>query len=88
MAKSFTDYVQTVIVKKGLTGLFQCPVQTVRPLFNNQALFPNNLALSINNPPFSNSQKPSLESKQQKVTTLLVTNLLVTTLFHIFALKS
>ena len=25
MAKSFTDYVQTVIVKKGLTGLFQCP---------------------------------------------------------------
>ena len=38
----------------------------MRPLFNNQALFPNNLALSINNPPFSNSQKPSLESKQQK----------------------
>lgn len=25
-------------------------IQTVRPLFNNQALFPNNLALSINNP--------------------------------------
>ena len=27
MAKSFTDYVQTVIVKKGLTGLFQCPAR-------------------------------------------------------------
>ena len=26
MAKSFTDYVQTVIVKKGQVGLFQCPL--------------------------------------------------------------
>ena len=33
MAKSFTDYVQTVIVKKGLTGLFQCPAQSGVCLF-------------------------------------------------------
>ncbi len=33
MAKSFTDYVQTVIVKKGLTGLFQCPVCLEMSLF-------------------------------------------------------
>ena len=41
MAKSFTDYVQTVIVKKGLTGLFQCPEHNwlsffVIPLSSNQ----------------------------------------------------
>ena len=33
MAKSFTDYVQTVIVKKGLTRLFQCPGGNAQPVF-------------------------------------------------------
>ena len=35
MAKSFTDYVQTVIVKKGLTGLFQCLVMRSSPFHFN-----------------------------------------------------
>jgi len=36
MAKSFTDYVQTVIVKKGLTGLFQCPGEKGVYLYNGK----------------------------------------------------
>ena len=43
MAKSFTDYVQTVIVKKGLTGLFQCLVMRSSPflihIHNKEATF-------------------------------------------------
>lgn len=70
--------------KNGASPFFD----TLTLIPNNPPLFPNNPALSVNNPAFSSSQKPSLESKQQKVTILLVTNLLVITLFHIFALKS
>ena len=49
MAKSFTDYVQTVIVKKGLTGLFQCPATEAGVIsYNEKTYYANGVTANIN----------------------------------------